>query len=126
MKRSKDISLFKIALFLCIALYFGDHLIAAVFFVLLLIDNRKDAFLFLVLYVLLFFLNSLRYDLIPIGIAEERRNGYVIVDKFFYKSIVFDDGGYLKETSFILMCQASSTIPLRRSGKTSFSKPMIL
>ena len=92
MKRSKDISLFKIALFLCIALYFGDHLIAAVFFVLLLIDNRKDAFLFLVLYVFLFFLNSLRYDLIPIGIAEERRNGYVIVDKLFYKSIVFDDG----------------------------------
>lgn len=92
MKRSKDISPFKIALFLCIALYFRDHRIALILLILLGTDNRKDAFLFLVLYVFLYVLNANRIDMIPIGIVEEVRNSYAIVDKLFYKVIVFDEG----------------------------------
>ncbi|MCR4634067.1 MAG: MBL fold metallo-hydrolase [Erysipelotrichaceae bacterium] len=40
---------------------------------------------------MLFSLNEYRYDLMPVGIVEEKKSSYVIIDKLFYKSIVFSD-----------------------------------
>ncbi len=91
MKRSKNLSLFKIAVFLCLALYFQKTVITAILFLILFADRKSDAFSYLLVFVLLFSLNEYRYDLMPVGIVEEKKSSYVIIDKLFYKSIVFSD-----------------------------------
>ena len=91
MKRSKNLSLFKAAVFLCLAFYLNKLPITAILFLILLWDQKKDAVFFLVIFVSLLALNEHRFDLIPVGIVEEKKASYVIVDKLFYKSVVFTD-----------------------------------
>ncbi len=91
MKRSKNLSLFKIAVFLCLAFYLNKLPITAILFLILLLDLKKDAVFFLIIFVSLLTLNEHRFDLMPVGIVEEKKASYVIVDKLFYKSVVFTD-----------------------------------
>ena len=41
--------------------------------------------------VLIIFSNILNIDLIPLGIVEEKTDNYVIVDKLFYKEMIYAD-----------------------------------
>ena len=41
--------------------------------------------------VLIIFSNILNIDLIPLGIVEEKTDNYVIIDKLFYKEMIYAD-----------------------------------
>ena len=91
MKGSGNISLFRIGLCITAGLYFKDWALILFLFLFLLSSHRKEAILFLVLCAFLLFVNAKRSDLIPLGIVESSKGSYCIVDKFFYKVIVFDE-----------------------------------
>ena len=92
MKRSKDRSLFKIALFVCAVLYFKSLILFLLLFLLLFLEDNRKAILFVILSILLVFINRYRLDFMPLGMVEEKREKYVIADKIFYKTKVFCEG----------------------------------
>ena len=89
MKRSKDRSLFKIALFVCAVLYFKSLILFLLLFLLLFLEDNRKAILFVILSILLVLINRYRMDFMPLGMVEEKREKYVIADKIFYKTKVF-------------------------------------
>ena len=89
MKRSKDRSLFKIALFVCAVLYFKSLILFLLLFLLLFLEDNRKAILFVILSILLVLINRYRMDVMPLGMVEEKREKYVIADKIFYKTKVF-------------------------------------
>ena len=88
MKRSKDRSLFKIALFVCAVLYFKSLILFLLLFLLLFLEDNRKAILFVILSILLVLINRYRLDFMPLGMVEEKREKYVIADKIFYKAKV--------------------------------------
>ena len=57
----------------------------------ILLTSNKDIFIFIILMVLIIFSNILNIDLIPLGIVEEKTDNYVIIDKLFYKEMIYAD-----------------------------------
>ena len=85
MKRSRDISLFRILLFSFAVFYQRSFLLFAIFALFLLLYDRRAAISFILLCSIIFFLDRYRFDFIPIGIVETKKETYVIVDKLLYK-----------------------------------------
>ena len=91
MKYLKNLSLFKIAIFLILNIYFQNILMFLLSLLFILLTSKKDIFIFIILMVLIIFSNILNIDLIPLGIVEEKTDNYVIIDKLFYKEMIYAD-----------------------------------
>ena len=91
MKYLKNLSLFKIAIFLILNIYFQNILMFVLSLLFILLTSKKDIFIFIILMVLIIFSNILNIDLIPLGIVEEKTDNYVIIDKLFYKEMIYAD-----------------------------------
>lgn len=91
MNGSRNLSLFKTALVLSIALFFKKPLIYLFLFLYLLLSDRKSAFCYLFLLLLSFLISYYQNDFMPFGIVEYQKNDAYIVDKLFYKSKVYSD-----------------------------------
>lgn len=91
MKYLKNISLFKFVIFLILNVFFKSLplLILSIFY--LLIQNKKELIFFFCLLFLTILFNNYHFDFMPVGIVEERNSSYVIVDKIFYKTLLYDD-----------------------------------
>ena len=88
---SKNISVFRVTIALCLSLYFHNICIYLLIAFFLLSFTYKEALLYLVLLgsALLFF--KLISDFVPYGIVEFRNYNYYIVDKLFYKVALYTD-----------------------------------
>ncbi|MGN1405596.1 MAG: ComEC/Rec2 family competence protein [Erysipelotrichaceae bacterium] len=91
MKNLKNLSLFKTAVLLILNIYFQNILILILSVLFLFIINKKDSLFFIFILIIIIFTNIINIDFIPVGIVEETKNSYVVVDKLFYKELIYED-----------------------------------
>ena len=91
MKYLKNISLFKIALFLTLNIFINKPLLIFITLVYFLINNKKEGFLFICLFMLMTLCNNYRFNFLSLGIVEEKYTNYVVIDKLLYKEILYED-----------------------------------
>ena len=87
----KNISLFKISIFILISLYFHNIIISTVILIYLIFDSYENAIVFAILILILNLLNKYHIDIIPFGIVDYHKNNYYVINKLFYKVIVYTD-----------------------------------
>ena len=88
--KSKNISLFKIAVLSLFSIYFNHPFIYLFCFVLLFIDNKIDSLIYICIVCSIILSNNYRIDFIPVGIVEEVKEKYFIVNKLLYKVKVLE------------------------------------
>lgn len=91
LRNSKNISVFRISLFLVVSLYFDNIYLKILLALYLLFDNYKDFLLFIVFLLISFLIKRYIFDFIPIGIVDYKNYNYYVVDKFLYKVKVFSE-----------------------------------
>lgn len=89
--RSKNISVFRVTIALCLSLYFHNvYLYILIGFFLMTFSFRETSLYFLFLITALF-ISRFFSDFMPYGIIEYKSNNYYIVDKLFYKIALYSD-----------------------------------
>ena len=91
MKKSKNISAFRIIVCLLISLYLNNIYIYISLLILLLILNYKEFILTFILLFIILKVNSNENDFIKFGIVERKINNYYVVDKLLYKAKIVSD-----------------------------------
>lgn len=91
MKVLENASVFKLAFFITISIYFNNWYIYSLIFLFLFIQNRKESLFYIVLLIIALLLKIYKFDFIPIGVIIEKKNKYYIVNKLFYKVKLYTD-----------------------------------
>lgn len=91
MKKSKNLSLFRPAIFfLTYCLFPNPYLLIFTLLFLLLVDY-KECLIFITLVVISYLLNKYNFDFIPIGYIDKVNSKYIIVNKYLYKTKIYLD-----------------------------------
>ena len=90
MKKSKNLSLYKILILLIINISIQNVVLFIFSIIFLILDKNKSFLIFIFLLFFIFLTNNFKSDYINIGIVEEKRNNYYVVDKILYKVEVFN------------------------------------
>lgn len=90
MKRSKNLSLFRIATILAINLFLKNYVLLALSFLYIFLLNKKDLVLTVGLILITCLLFYFNLNVINIGVVVENRSNYCIVDSVLFKTKVYD------------------------------------
>ena len=112
-QKSKNLSLFKIAVGLSIACFFKNPYICICLFLYLLLTEKLRSFLFVVLILSCIVIRYFRCDFVSYGIVENQKNGAYIVDKIFYKTKLYTDEELKPGT--VLFFEKKSDTPASKS-----------
>ena len=82
----KNISVFKISIFLFITIYLNNIYIYILTALILLFYNKKNLIIYIPLLLLILFTNSIKTDFINIGVIDYKNGSYYQVDKLLYKT----------------------------------------
>lgn len=85
MKKLNNISLYRIIIIVLLCSLINKPVIYLAGFIVLLIFNYLESFIYIVLILLILFSNSIKTDYIKYGIVERKTESYFIVDKILYK-----------------------------------------
>lgn len=90
MKRLKNLSLFKIAILFIINLYLRNIFVLIFSLIYLLIIDKYELIIFIILLSLNLITNTFIKDFIKIGYVEDVKSNYVTINKIIYKQRVYD------------------------------------
>lgn len=82
----KNISVFKISIFLFITIYLNNIYIYILTALILFLYNKKNLIIFIPLLLLILFTNSIKTDFINIGVIDYKNGSYYQIDKLLYKT----------------------------------------
>ncbi len=117
--KSRNISVFRVAIALCLSLYFHNIFTYVLVAAFLFSFSYKETALYIFILSSCLLVSHYRRDFMPWGIVDFRNNNYYVVDKIFYKVAL-----YTKEN---LNCgQIISCCAFDRTGDLSFLKKNIL
>lgn len=91
MKSLKNISLFKLFLFTLVSIRINNIFLYIFVSLYFLFNDCKYLILYICLILSLTYMSSIKSDFVSIGIIDDRKSEYYIVDKFFYKCKLFTD-----------------------------------
>ena len=91
MKKSKNLSPYKLLLLIIINLFIHNIIVFILSIFILFLDFNNSVIIFIILFISIIFINNINKDIINIGIVEEKRNNYYVVDKLLYKVQIFND-----------------------------------
>lgn len=89
--QSKNIYAYKITLLLFITFLINNVYLFLFIFVFLLLTNYKEAFIYFILSLIIYYINEYRFDVNIIGIVESKNNNYYVLNKLFYKTKLYTD-----------------------------------
>ena len=89
--KSENISVFRVAIALCLSLYFHNVFLYVLIALFLLSFDFKETVIYLMLLAVSLLVSHYLADFMNIGIIDFRNNNYYIVDKLFYKVALYTD-----------------------------------
>lgn len=91
MNKLKNISLYKILLFILINLFSQNIVILIISLIYLIYDNKESFIIFVIVFTIINLTNLYDTDYIKYGIVNEKRNNYYLVNKFLYNTKVYNN-----------------------------------
>ena len=117
--RSKNISVFRVTIALCLSLYFHNVCFYILISLFLLSFSYKETLLYILFLAIALLISRYIIDFMPFGIVELKSYNYYVVDKLFYKTAVYTDETLLKGD--IIRCSG-----YEKCSEISFLKKNIL
>lgn len=90
MKKSKNLSLFRIATIFAINIFLKSYVLLALSFLYIFLFNKKELALTVGLIFITYLLFYFNLNVINIGVVVENRSNYCIVDSVLFKTKVYD------------------------------------
>ena len=87
--KSKNSSVFRVAIALCLSLYFNNVFIYILISLFLLTFGRKEVLIYLLFLGASILIGNCMSDFVPYGIVDSKNYNYYVIDKFFYKIVLY-------------------------------------